>query len=68
MSTGTPRRRRSIDPGALTAGIIHAVVFVAAIVTIIVAQQTTGWPQLIVMLLALAVLIAQLALFNRRHR
>lgn len=60
--------RRVVDVQALVVGIIHAVVFVAAIATIIIAQQTTGWPQLLTMLVALAVLIAQLALFNRRHR
>ncbi|MFF7293582.1 DUF6903 family protein [Microbacterium sp. NPDC008134] len=60
--------RRTIDVQALVVGIVHAVVFVAAITTIIVAQQTTGWPQLLTMLGALAVLIAQLAIFNRRHK
>ena len=66
--TARPTRRRTIDVQALVVGIVHAVVFVAAITTIIVAQQTTGWPQLLTMLGALAVLIAQLAIFNRRHR
>ncbi|MFK0403071.1 MULTISPECIES: DUF6903 family protein [Microbacterium] len=66
--TGRPTPRRVIDVQALVVGIVHAVVFVAAITTIIVAQQTTGWPQLLTMLGALAVLIAQLAIFNRRHR
>ncbi|MCK2023682.1 hypothetical protein KZC52_12155 [Microbacterium sp. kSW2-24] len=66
--TGRPTPRRVIDVQALVVGILHAVVFVAAITTIIVAQQTTGWPQLLTMLGALAVLIAQLAIFNRRHR
>lgn len=62
------RSRRVIDVRALVIGVVHAVVFIAAITTIIIAQQTTGWPQLLTMLGALAVLIAQLALFNRRHR
>lgn len=66
--TGRSAPRREIDVRALVVGLVHAVVFIAAITTIVVAQQTTGWPQLLTMLGALAVLIVQLAVFNRRHR
>lgn len=63
-----PKQRRSIDVSAVVVAIIAAAVFIVCVVTVIVAQQTTGWLNLLVMLGALAVLIAMLALYNRRFR
>lgn len=68
MNSAAPRPRRSIDVRALVVGIAHGVVFLAAITVIVIAQQTVGWPQLLAMLGALAVLVGQLAVFNRRNR
>lgn len=64
----TTRPRRVVDVAALVSGIVAAVVFVVCIVTVVVAQQTTGWLNLLFMIVALAVLIGMLALYNRRYR
>lgn len=49
-------------------GILAALVFVVCVATIVIANQTTGWPNLIAMLLALAGLIGLLAAYNRKYR
>ena len=60
--------RRSIDVKATILGIIAAIVFIACVVVVLVAQQTTGWPQLFAMLGGLIGLIVLLALYNRKYK
>lgn len=48
--------------------VLAAVVFVVCVAAVIIANQTTGWANLGVMLLGLAGLITLLALYNRRYR
>lgn len=56
------------DPKDVVRGVVTAIAFVACIVVVIVAHQTTGWLNLAFMLAGLAGLLVLLALYNRRHR
>ncbi len=62
------QRRRVVDVRGLVIGLLAAVVFIVCVGIVIVGQQTVGWLNLAAMLGALGVLIAMLALYNRRYR